>query len=143
MRNRIIAALSDVTLIVSGDMSSGTKYTAEYANDYGRDVAVLPYGLGVKSGELCKSLLKNGAAITETAEEVAYLMKMPFEKQSAVNLNDDEKAVYKSIKSGIRSLDELSLRTGMKIYELMAITVSLEMKGLVTKSPDGTLDATN
>lgn len=143
VRNRIIAALSDVTLIVSGDMSSGTKYTAEYANDYGRDVAVLPYGLGVKSGELCKSLLKNGAAMTETAEEVAYLMKMPFEKQSAVNLNDGEKAVYKSIKSGIRSLDELSLRTGMKIYELMAITVSLEMKGLVTKSPDGTLDATD
>ena len=70
-------------------------------------------------------------------------MKMPFEKQSAVNLNDDEKAVYKSIKSGIRSLDELSLRTGMKIYELMVITVSLEMKGLVTKSPDGTLDATD
>ena len=141
MRNRIIAALSPVTLIASGNAKSGAKYTADYAADYGREIACFPYGLGVASGELCKSLIKSGAAMTESAKEAAFLMGMTFEKKSEIQLNEVEKAVYKSIKSGINSTDALALKLGFKIYELLTITVSLEMKGLIVKSPDGRFEA--
>ena len=141
MRNRIIAALSQTTLIVSGNAKSGAKYTADYAADYGREIACFPYGLGVASGELCKSLIKSGAAMTENAEEVAFLMGITFEKKPEIQLNEVEKAVYKSIKSGINSTDVLALKLGFKIYELLTITVSLEMKGLIVKGPDGRLEA--
>lgn len=142
VRNRIIAALSRVTLIASGNMHSGAKYTADYAADYGRDIACFPYGFGVSSGELCKTLVKSGAAMVESAEEVAFLVGMPFGKTDEVKLNDAEKAVYKSIKAGVRSTDALVEKTGMKVYELMTITVSLEMKKLITRGVDGRFDAT-
>lgn len=142
VRNRIIAALSRVTLIASGNIHSGAKYTADYAADYGRDIACFPYGLGVSSGELCKTLVKSGAAMVESAEEIAFLLGMPFGKIDEVRLNDAEKAVYKSIKAGIRSTDVIVEKTNMKVYELMAVIVSLEMKKLITKGPDGRYDAT-
>ena len=141
VRNRIIAALSQTTLIASGNAKSGAKYTADYAADYGREIACFPYGLGVASGELCKSLIKSGAAMTENAEEVAFLMGITFEKKPEIQLNEVEKAVYKSIKSGINSTDALALKLGFKIYELLTITVSLEMKGLIVKGPDGRFEA--
>lgn len=141
VRNRIIAALSPVTLIASGNAKSGAKYTADYAADYGREIACFPYGLGVASGELCKSLVKSGAAMIENTEEAAFLMRMTFEKKPEIQLNEVEKAVYKSIKSGINSTDALALKLGFKIYELLTITVSLEMKGLIVKGPDGRFEA--
>ncbi len=142
VRNRIIAALSEVTFIASGNKNSGARYTADYANDYGREIACFPYGLGVASGELCKSLVKNGAAMIENAEEAAFLMRMSFGKKTEIQLNDVEKSVYKSIKSGINSTDALIEKLGLKIYDLLAVTVSLEMKGLLTKCSDGKYEIT-
>lgn len=137
VRNRIIAALSPVTLIVSGNIKSGARYTAGYASDYGREIACFPYGLGVTSGELCKSLIKSGAAMVENAEELAALIGMPLKKEREIILNESEKAVYKSIKEGISSMDELSSRLKTGISELMTTTVSLEMKRLIAKGSDG------
>ncbi len=142
VRNRIIAALSPVTLIVSGNMKSGARYTAGYASDYGREIACFPYGLGVASGELCKSLVKSGAAMIENAEELAFLMGMSLKKEREIILNESEKAVYKSIKEGVSSMDELSQRFGIGISELMTITVSLEIKRLIAKGSDGRYYAT-
>ena len=142
VRNRIIAALSPVTLIVSGNMKSGARYTAGYASDYGREIACLPYGLGVTSGELCKSLIKSGAAMIENAEELAFLLGMPLKKEREIILNESEKAVYKSIKEGVSSMDELSARFKTGISELIMITVSLEMKRLIAKGSDGRYYAT-
>lgn len=139
VRNRIIAGLSDVSLIVSGEADSGARYTASYALDYGRDVACLPYGLGVKSGELCKSLIKSGAAEVETSEEVAFMLGITLEKTAAVKLNDKEKSVYESIKSGIDNVDELALKTGEKVWTLTSVIASLEIKKVIVKNTDGRL----
>ena len=139
VRNRIIAGLSDVSLIVSGEADSGARYTASYALDYGRDVACLPYGLGVKSGELCKSLIKSGAAEVETSEEVAFMLGITLEKTAAVKLNDKEKSVYESIKSGIDNVDELALKTGEKVWTLTPVIASLEIKKVIVKNTDGRL----
>ena len=139
VRNRIIAGLSDVSLIVSGEADSGARYTASYALDYGRDVACLPYGLGVKSGELCKSLIKSGAAEVETSEEVAFMLGITLEKTAAVKLNDKEKSVYESIKSGIDNVDELALKTGEKVWTLTPVIASLEIKKVIVRNTDGRL----
>ncbi len=142
IRNRIIAALSDVVLIVGGDSKSGARHTAEYACEYGKDVACLPYGIGVKSGELCKSLVKNGAALAESAEEVAFLLGVEIEKERAIELVGKEKIVYEAIKQGFNVADAIAEKTGEPIYSLMATMASLEIKKAIVKSPDGRYEAT-
>ena len=101
--------------------------------DYDTELAM--NGLDFKSyGNIIDALTNMG--LTEEAEVL-----ITFEKKPEIQLNEVEKAVYKSIKSGINSTDVLALKLGFKIYELITITVSLEMKGLIVKGPDGRFGA--
>jgi DNA processing protein len=56
--------------VVSGALKSGTLYTAEYAEEYGRDLFAVPYSVGVYSGEGCNDLIKRGAILTDKAEDI-------------------------------------------------------------------------
>ena len=56
IRNRIIAGLSEGTLIVSAGKKSGALITAEYSEEYGRETFAFPYGIGVTSGEGCNHI---------------------------------------------------------------------------------------
>lgn len=139
VRNRIIAGLSLGTLIVSGSKTSGTRYTAGYSADYGREVFCLPYGIGVASGEICKSLIKNGATMVETAEEIADQLNIDLTdgKEEEISLTDNEKALYKLIKEGITSTDILAERSGLMIFEIISALGLLELKGLIVKDVSG------
>ena len=57
IRNRIIAGLSQGTLVVSGALKSGTQYTANYAVEYGRDLFAVPYSIGIPSGAGCNNVI--------------------------------------------------------------------------------------
>ena len=142
VRNRIIAGLSLGTLIVSGEFTSGTRYTAGYAADYGKEVFALPYGLGT-GGEICKSLIKNGAAMVESAEEIAECLGLSLvdEKNEDIELTETEKAVYKFIKQGIGDTDEIAERSQIAIYEIISALGMLELKGLVIKDGSGSYGA--
>ncbi|MBE5742563.1 MAG: DNA-processing protein DprA [Clostridiales bacterium] len=142
IRNRIIAGLSQGVLIVSGEQTSGARYTADYAIDYGREVFCLPYGLGVKSGELCKKLVKNGATMVESAEEIAQCLNFELnKKEEVIGLDEKEKALYKLIKEGVSSTDELAEKSGIPIYEIISALLTLELKGFIAKDSGGNCSA--
>lgn len=76
-RNRLIAALSDVVLIVEARRRSGTAITARHASQMGRSVAAVPWFPSDPRGELCNDLLASGAGIMvrDAADLIALLSR--------------------------------------------------------------------
>lgn len=74
-RNRLIAALSDVLLVVEARMRSGTAITARHARELGRTVATLPWFPGDPRGEFCNQLLFEGAMPVRNAADLATLIQ--------------------------------------------------------------------
>lgn len=135
-RNRIIAGLSRAAVIVSGEADGGARYTAGYAADYGRDVMAFPYAPGVRSGELCNRLIKQGASLVENTDDVFRLLGITQKEKHAVALDGNEAIVYESIKDGVGSPDKLVEKTGLKPYEISVAVSMLELKNLIRR--DGT-----
>ena len=69
-RNRIISGLSRATVVFEGAERSGALITARYAKEQGRDVYALPGNVGSKNSQLSNLLIKNGAKICTSAEDV-------------------------------------------------------------------------
>ncbi|MDE6598214.1 MAG: DNA-processing protein DprA [Clostridia bacterium] len=132
VRNRIIAGLSQGTLIVSAGIKSGALITANYAADYGRDVFVFPYYPGTSSGAGCNCLLKNGAIPAENILDIFKEFGLDFNKPKPQTLTEDESEVL----SAVRELEEALIaqvadKLNKPAYKLIPIIASLEMKGLV------------
>ena len=74
-RNRIIADLSDATLVVEARQKGGALITADIANSYNRDVFAVPGCVGDQNSEACNQLIKgNKAALVQSANDICYLM---------------------------------------------------------------------
>ncbi|MBO5712899.1 MAG: DNA-protecting protein DprA [Clostridia bacterium] len=134
IRNRIIAGLGDGTLIVSGNLTSGTRHTADYSLDYGKEVFCFPYGIGDKTGELCNNLIKDGARLVTSINDVFEVMGYELVENKALNLTDVEREVYTLIGDGVNSPDLIAIKTGKKIFELIPLLSSLELKGVAVKN---------
>lgn len=133
VRNRIIAALGDGLLVASGNMESGTRHTAKYAEAYSKSIYAYPYSLGEMSGEICNLLIKLGkAALVETVEDVALGEGINLEDRKAVDLTEKEAEVLSAIDGKI-TVDELCIKTGRKAFELIPILSMLEIKGVISK----------
>lgn len=131
IRNRIIAGLCDGVLIASGNYKSGAKYTSNYALDYGREVFAFPYGINSVGGELCNSLIKDGARLVTDYSDIAEVMGYDCKTDSATMLEEKEMLVYTSILSGNSIIDDIIDNTKLRIFELMPIITTLEIKGLI------------
>lgn len=134
VRNRIIAGLSEGVLIVSGGMKSGALYTAEYAEEYGRELFALPHGYGVKSGEGCNDLIKRGARLADNPNDILELFGREEKETSAALLTCEEQAVVNAIKDGCSHVEEICLKTGRPVYEIASTLSGLEIKGIAVKS---------
>ena len=134
IRNRIIAGLSKGTLVISGSYKSGTRYTYNYALEYGKDVFAFPYSLGVSSGEICNEIIKQGGYMVTELEDITSILGFSVTKKEEIPLSDNEYIVLSSIKNGNYSVDDVLSDTGLKIFELMPTLTSLEIKNLIVKS---------
>ena len=75
MRNRIIAGLADVTIVVEAGIKGGALITAEIANGYNRDVCAFPGAVNQPYSEGCNYLIKtNRAHLIRNADDLLYLM---------------------------------------------------------------------
>ena len=134
VRNRIIAGLSQAALIISGDNKSGTRHTASFALDYGKEVFAFPYTLGAMGGELPNSLIKDGAYLVTTLNDICEVLGYNFNKNKVLEFTQEEKLVLEVIKNGKTLVDDIILDTGLKIFELMPVITSLEIKGAIIKT---------
>lgn len=135
LRNRIIAGLCKGVLVVSAAEKSGALNTAGYAADYSRDVFAFPYGLGIPSGKGCNALIKKGAALCDSADDILSALGLALSSDCEIELDTDEQNLVNFLKEeGETHVDKLAFALNKRQFEINALCASLEIKGLVVKT---------
>ena len=130
-RNRIIAGIAEGVLVVSGGAKSGTRITADFAYEYGKDVFAFPYSLGSAAGEGCNALIKDYAKLTDNLVDITAAFGINLTEAEEISLSEAERAVFEIIREGEAHVSQISERSGLKVYELPAILTALQMKKLI------------
>lgn len=133
VRNRIIAGLSKGVVIISAGKKSGTLYTAEYAEDYGKNLFAVPYSIGVSVGVGTNELIKKGAILTDNPEEVLAFYGKDVKKED-IELSKDEREILDYIKSGICHVEKICEKLNKPVFEVSPVISILEIKGVIIKS---------
>ncbi len=143
-RNRIIAGISDATLVIESGRKGGAMVTADIASSYNREVMAIPGSPGEKYSEGCNLLIKsNRAALVESAGDVLYnlnwVRKNAESRQRKIfpgNLSKLEEEIYGMFngKNEISS-DEICLLLDKPLHQLSSALLQLEFAGFITSIP--------
>jgi DNA processing protein len=135
-RNRIIAALSPVLLVIEASDRSGTFSTVRAALDLGKEVCVVPGDITRVQSQGVNRLLKEGARPVTSPEDIValYQLSLPLSStQEKVNsLTGSAATLYVYISQGVQTNDELVQKTGWSIATVRATLSVLELEGLIT-----------
>ena len=132
-RNKLLAYLGEGTLVLGAAKKSGALITAKYAREANRKVFALPYAPGTYASEGCNALIKTGACLTESAEDVYSALGVERkEKLPTVLFSETEEKVIKALRTLSEShVNELAEMSGVPIFKLRALLSALEIKGAV------------
>lgn len=144
-RNRIVAGVSDATIIIESALKGGSLITANLANDYSREVFALPGRVTDKYSQGCNNLIKTQRAnILTTADDIAYMLNWtdsqqksaPKQQQIFVELSQEEQKIVDFLKqSGKEQLDIISKSCEITVYKTASLLFDLELKGVVRPLP--------
>jgi DNA processing protein len=143
-RNRIIAGLSDATLVVESGIKGGALITADIANSYNRDVFAVPGRPDDQWSAGCNSLIRsNKASLTECSDDVEYFLNWKPEKSKPVvqrtlfsDLDENERKIFELLtKQGEQSIDTICRSLEIPVYKLSSLLLQMEFKGLLKCSP--------
>lgn len=143
-RNRIIAGLSDATLVVESGKKGGALITADIANSYNRDVFAVPGRPEDQWSAGCNELIKNNkASLAESAEDIENLLRWMPEKPSKPvqttlfhELNESEQRIYELIsREGEVTIDQICRTLDIPISKLSSQLLQMEFRGLVKCFP--------
>ncbi|MEA5005105.1 MAG: DNA-processing protein DprA [Rikenellaceae bacterium] len=143
-RNRIIAALSEATVVIESGERGGALITAQFAHSYSREVFALPGRIGDLRSQGCNNLIaKNIAAIFTTTD--SFMDSLGWEKRSGqtfaqgklfhdIDINKEKIIVALNYESGVTK-DELIAKCDIKLPLLSAILLEMELDGTIIKLP--------
>jgi len=144
MRNRIIAGLSDVVIVVESKIKGGSVITAEFANEYNRDVFALPGKTSDEFSAGCNKLIKQHKAhLLESVDDIAYIMRWELKShqktiQSTLfpELTSDEQNIFQLIHMAKEmTMDQLIEKTAWPSARVSSLLLSLEFKNMVKALP--------
>lgn len=144
MRNRIIAGLCDVLIVIETAARGGSMISAQIANEYNKDVFAVPGRIKDKLSKGCNHLIKtHKAALIESAADLAYIMRWEeaevprqVQKQLFVELSKEEKIVVDLLaRADAMNIDKLTYEAKMTNSEMASLLLSLEFKGIVNSLP--------
>ena len=144
-RNRIVAGISQATIIIESAEKGGSLVTADIANSYSRDVFAVPGRTSDLFSKGCNRLIKdNNAALLTSAKDVAKMLNWDMQQRAApklqtqlfVELNAEEQKIYDYLlKNGKQVLDLIALECQIPVYKLAPMLLQLEMKGVLKPLP--------
>ena len=160
-RNRIISGLSVGTIVVEAGERSGALITADFALEQGREVFAVPGNIHKAQSRGCHALIKQGATLIESADDVVAALNnrtLPFsaeplaarrmEPRTAhlpsawIDLNPIENRVYLVLDVEPRHVDDLAAAVQLGVAEVNATLVMLELKGVARRLAGGLFSLT-
>ena len=138
-RNRIIAALAPVTIVVEAGFRSGALNTAAQALELNRRVAVVPGPIDSDQSRGSNQLIRDGADLIASTDDALALLGVKASRENAPPplLPDSEQKVWDAIEGGFVQSDYLPAATRLTLAECLAAITSLEIMGLVECSLAG------
>ena len=149
-RNRIIAGLSEATIVIESAEKGGSLVTAEIANSYNREVFAVPGRTTDSQSIGCNNLIKQQKAhLLSTPLDIPYILNWQLEssggsiqKELFTELDNDEKQVYNYLKeNGKQLLDVIALKCNMPTFRIASILLNMELKGVIRPLPGKQFEA--
>ncbi len=156
MRNRIVAGMSEATIVVESDVDGGAMITARFAGEQGRLIFAVPGRIDQSTSAGCHQLIRDGATLMTSVDdllnELSYLDGLrpaPIGEKPAdaasgrpPQLTETEAKAFECFRGGaILSPDAIAAQTGLTAAELSSGLMMLELKRLIAKRADGTFEA--
>lgn len=145
-RNRIVAALVDVVVVVEAGVKSGALITAGIAADLGRAVAAVPGSVEAPTAAGTNLLLRDGAHVLADPRDVLGLLGHPAPPPPTVHasaephaLTDDESLVWRALATPAPDADVLAERAALSARRCTAALAMLEVRDLVAADLSGEL----
>ena len=147
-RNRIVAGISDATILVESAIKGGGLITCRIAQEYGRHVFAFPGSIGMPYSEGCNKMIRNNTAeLLMSAADFVESMRWQtlqgtpeaIERQLFPDLTADEQTIVNQLpQNNDLQLNMLSVRTNISVGQLTALLFQLEMKGVIKQLAGGT-----
>ena len=135
-RNRVISGLSLGVLVVEASMNSGSLITARMALEQGRDVFAIPGSIHSTFHKGCHHLIKQGAKLVETAQDVLEELRIdaPTETQQALE-EITTNGLLQHIEHDPIDVDTLVIRSGLAVDQIVTELTMLELAGSIEQLP--------
>ncbi len=143
-RNRIIAALSEVVVVIEGEIKSGALITAKLALELGKDVLAVPGPIDSPQSGGPNKLIQDGAGVVTCIKDIIDYIPQPqlFNLQApqtaaetastpAEGLSELEQRILEQIGTGEASVDQVVEALGLSVPEAAAALFELEVKGIL------------
>lgn len=144
-RNRVIAGLSEATIVIESAEKGGSLVTADIANSYNRDVFAVPGRTTDSQSIGCNNLIKyQKAHLLSNPLDVPYILNWQLEeatkpavqKQLFVELDNQEKVIYNFLKEhNKQQIDTIAISCNMPIFKIAGTLLNMELKGVVRPLP--------
>ena len=141
IRNRIVAGMTQGTVVVEANRASGALITANFAAEYGRTVYAVPGRIDSPRSAGCHDLIKDGAQLCESAEDVlaefAHLNAITPEQDELPmpTLTHPEQQVFNVLTHEEMQQDEIIRRSELPAAQVSVALLQLEMKRLIKQHP--------
>jgi DNA processing protein len=146
IRNRVVAGMSDATVVIETGNKGGSMITAELANGYNKDVFALPGRTSDNKSAGCNFLIRNNKAVlltdaTELIELMGWEEKSPRAKPKTqreifIELSHEEKIIVEILnqKENVH-IDEINLKSGLSSSAIAGAILNMELQGIILSRP--------
>jgi DNA processing protein len=140
VRNRIVSGLSKGVLVAEAALKSGAMITAKLALEQGKELMCMPGLISNPNTEGIYHLLKNGAGMVTKSQDILDYLNWEIKKSrkkrntSSNSYTEDEELILDCLKKDSLTMDELIIKTGLNITDLMVILTKLELEEVIVQT---------